>query len=378
MHPPPSAPAARAPRRPAALAAWALAVLVLHALLLAGWPAALGPDPAQAPRALSVRHIIVAPAPAPAPAVPAPLPAVVPAVVPGTVSVAQPTAPAAAWRPPGRTPQPEAATVIAALEEPTPAVAEEPAPAAPVSPAPEASPAAVIDEPLLLRTAAAVEPAPAAGPPPTYRTRLPPTTELHYELRRGAVTGDGLLRWQRNGEGYELTMEGSVFGFQVLSQVSRGGFDLAGVAPLRFVDRRRGRDLRAANFQRDRGLVTYSGSTAQHPLVAGAQDRLSWMVQLAAIVDADAARFRAGEQVEMAVTGSRGDTDLWTFTVTGQEAVELVGARLDRALLLKREPRKPYDTRVDVWLDPGRHHLPVRIRLSSERGGEALDFVLRP
>ena len=102
------------------------------------------------------------------------------------------------------------------------------------------------------------------------------------------------------------------------------------------------------------------------------------MVQLAAIVDADAARFRAGEQVEMAVTGSRGDTDLWTFTVTGQEAVELVGARLDRALLLKREPRKPYDTRVDVWLDPGRHHLPVRIRLSSERGGEALDFVLRP
>ena len=36
------------------------------------------------------------------------------------------------------------------------------------------------------------------------------------------------------------------------------------------------------------------------------------------------------------------------------------------------------DTRVEVWLDPGRHHLPVRIRLSNERGGEALDFVLRP
>ena len=102
------------------------------------------------------------------------------------------------------------------------------------------------------------------------------------------------------------------------------------------------------------------------------------MVQLGAIVDADAARFRTGEQVEMAVSGSRGDTDVWTFTVTGHEAVELAGTRLDRALVLKREPRKPYDTRVEVWLDPGRHHLPARIRLSSERGGEALDFLLRP
>ena len=150
------------------------------------------------------------------------------------------------------------------------------------------------------------------------------------------------------------------------------------MAPLRFVDRRRGRDLRAANFQRDRGLITYSGSSAQYPLPAGAQDRLSWMVQLAAIVEAEPARFRPGEQVEMAVSGSRGDTDVWTFTVSGREAVDIAGARLERSLALRREPRKPYDTRVEVWLDPARHHLPARIRLSSERGAEALDFVLKP
>jgi hypothetical protein len=92
---------------------------------------------------------------------------------------------------------------------------------------------------------------------------------------------------------------------------------------------------------------------------------------------ADPARFAPASRWRWQVTGSRGDTDVWTFTVTGREAVDVVGARLDRAWLLKREPRKPYDTRVEVWLDPGRHHLPVRMKLSSERG-DSLEFVLRP
>ena len=32
---------------------------------------------------------------------------------------------------------------------------------------------------------------------------------------------------------------------------------------------------------------------------------------------------------------------------------------------LLREPRHPYDTRVEVWLDPARHHLPVRATMGS-------------
>jgi hypothetical protein len=197
-------------------------------------------------------------------------------------------------------------------------------------------------------------------------------------LRRGALGGEGELRWQHDDGRYELQLQGSVLGLSLLSQSSRGGFDAAGLAPERFLDRRRGREQRAANFQRERGLITYSGDAAQHPLLAGAQDRLSWMVQLAAIVDADPARWQPGTQVEMAVTGSRGDSDVWTFTVSGREAVELAGGRPIEALALAREPRKPHDTSVQVWLDPARHHLPVRLRLSNGRDGDALLFVLVP
>ncbi len=355
----------RLARRVLPLAALALAVLAVHGLLLAGWPASRPAAASPAPRALSVRHIVAPVAqptgmpPAEAPPAARTVPAK-PAAMAVRRPLPSPVAPPAA-PPPG--PQVLAAQVAA--DAPAPEVVD----------APPSLPALV---PAALTLAAMASPGAAEPPPPTYRTRVPPSTQLQYELRRGALTGEGELRWQRSADGYEMSMEGSVFGFQVLSQASRGGFDLAGVAPLRFVDRRRGRDLRAANFQRDRGLITYSGSSAQYPLPAGAQDRLSWMVQLAAIVEAEPARFRPGEQVEMAVSGSRGDTDVWTFTVSGREAVDIAGARLERSLALRREPRKPYDTRVEVWLDPARHHLPARIRLSSERGAEALDFVLKP
>jgi hypothetical protein len=45
-------------------------------------------------------------------------------------------------------------------------------------------------------------------------------------------------------------------------------------------------------------------------------------------------------------------------------------------LHLVREPRRPYDTRVEVWLDAARHHLPVRVRLTPVPGGEPLEMRL--
>ena len=73
--------------------------------------------------------------------------------------------------------------------------------------------------------------------------------------------------------------------------------DADGVAPLRHADRRRARELRAANFQREAAahhLLRARRSNTRWP--PGAQDRLSWMIQLPAIVAADpalAARRRA-------------------------------------------------------------------------------------
>jgi hypothetical protein len=346
-----------APTRPswhrrAPLAALVLSVLAAHALLLAG--VTTGQDgrstdshPGSPP--LQVRQIVlpvaVAPVPAPAPAAPPP-------------RVAAPVRPAAVV----------AVAVAPPVTEPSPQPAPTPPPQvamADAAPAPAAPPAAEAESS-------------AGEAPPTFTTRPPPAAELHYELRRGVLSGQGLLSWRPAGEHYELQIDGNAFGVPVLVQHSSGGFDRAGLAPLRFVDRRRGRDQRAANFQRDKGLITWSGTVAETRLLPGAQDRLSWMVQLAAIVAAQPERWVAGERIPMLVVGARGDADVWTFVVSGREPVDVAGARVENTLALRREPRKPYDTAVQVWLDPQRHHLPVRLRLATAGGNDALELLLKP
>jgi hypothetical protein len=64
--------------------------------------------------------------------------------------------------------------------------------------------------------------------------------------------------------------------------------------PDRMVERRQGRDLAAVNFQRDKGLVSFSGPSTTLPLPAGAQDRASWLLQLPMLAAAVQATGRPG------------------------------------------------------------------------------------
>ena len=226
-------------------------------------------------------------------------------------------------------------------------------------------------------------PAPAAAQEdggqqvPIFATRLAPSVALAYELRRGGLSGDATLLWRPRADGYTLSMQATALGLPFLAWASQGGFDAAGIAPERFVDRRRSRDVRAANFQRDKERISFSSSTREFALIAGAQDRLSWMLQLPAIVDAAPEVFVAGTQIPVFVVTARGDADVWVFTVQGHEALELPAGHIERTLHLLREPRRPYDTRVEVWLDPAQHHLPLRMRLATAQTGDANDFVLK-
>jgi hypothetical protein len=152
--------------------------------------------------------------------------------------------------------------------------------------------------------------------------------------------------------------------------------DDAGLAPLRYAESRRGRELRAANFQRDSGRVTFSGPQLEYPLVPGMQDRLSWLIQLPAVLQANPALAQPGEQVQLAVVGTRGDTEVWTFTVQSRGPLALPEGSVPDAVHLLREPRRPYDTQVQVWLDPARQHLPVQAWLRVRATGEGTELRL--
>lgn len=332
----PTAPA-RAPRWPQAVLL-ACAVLLLHAGALRGITTPLPAAPRTAAHGVfQVRQIVpAAPAEAATEAthtgVERPAPA-----TPGDRSVAraEPTHP------------PDAAPPIAAL------------PAAAGSPSAHASAAA----------------APGTQVP-TYATQPAPAATLVYAMQRGGRSGQAELRWRPSAGRYELELEASGFSPQAPGSASMGAFDAAGLAPERHVDRRRGRDQRAVNFQRDGGFISFSGPQLTHSLQPGAQDRLSWMLQLPAILQANPLLTTEGAQVSLWVASARGESDVWTFTVQGSEPLDLPAGRVDAALRLLRRPLRPFDTQVEVWLDPARQHLPVQVLLALRPGGEQTELRL--
>ncbi|MCU0814364.1 MAG: DUF3108 domain-containing protein, partial [Burkholderiaceae bacterium] len=327
-------------RRQAAAHAVVALVLGLHALGLRAW----------------------APGPAAAPAVTAPAaaPAVVPPVVPMQVR--------AVWTPPPAEPAP----VVMPTEAPTVTPSPSRPPPAPAEASLDAGPDAAPDTP------APAGPAAHAGPgeaPPIYPTTLPPSFQWTFRMQRGMLSGTGTLGWELDGARYRLALVGSVAGVNLLEWVSVGAIDRAGVAPERFVSQTRGRSAQSTNFQRGAGKVTYSASTAEHPLPAGVQDRVSWLVQLAAVVAAAPERYAApGTPLTLPVAGTR-DVGLWQFVALGPQTVQTPAGSVE-ALAFRREAKRANDTRGEVWLDPRRHHLPVRVVLSTIDGnGRASDTL---
>jgi hypothetical protein len=269
--------------------------------------------------------------------------------------------------PPGHTPAlpptPDAAATTAA---PVPDTAPRAA-AAPANPGTADAPA----------PAQAAPAAPATRRVPRYRASLPPAFEARFQMRRGLLAGQADWRFAPEGARYKLELHTQVLGREISHLRSEGQTAAAGLEPLRFVDGRRGRDQRAINFQRDApggGHISFSGPSTQLPLPVGVQDRLSWLLQLSAIVDADPALRQRGAEVSMWVVSPRGEADLWTFVVSGPEALAQPDGGRGTALALRRAPDRAFDTEVQVWLDPSAHHLPLRATWRNEGDSAAVDL----
>ncbi|MEY2689280.1 MAG: hypothetical protein RL375_3479, partial [Pseudomonadota bacterium] len=215
---------------------------------------------------------------------------------------------------------------------------------------------------------------PAVVPAPSP-TSPPPSAELIYGVRRGPLSGEGKLVWRAVAGSYTLSLEARlpVIG-TIFSEHSSGGFDAWGLAPQRYTERRLRRSERALTMTRDSagvGTLSFSASTATLPLPPGTQDRVSWLVQLAALFAGAApgggpSGVLAGGAI-LPVASVNGDLRPWQFKP---------GAPDGAWLHLERRSPDPYDTVAEVWLDPSRRYWPARIRLS-EAGGDPLELVLR-
>jgi hypothetical protein len=168
---------------------------------------------------------------------------------------------------------------------------------------------------------------------------------------------------------YAANFRVGIFG-QYRVQTSRGAVTAAGLLPERFSDKYRSEV--AAHFNWPQRKVTFSANTPDVPLQEGAQDRMSVLIQLAAILAGSPAQRAPGTTITLQTVGPR-DADSWLFTVGEVESLVVPSdpASTVQAIQLTRKPHQMYDQTMDLWMAPALNYLPARIRLTEANG----DFV---
>ena len=186
------------------------------------------------------------------------------------------------------------------------------------------------------------------------------------------LQASGLLQWRHDGTQYEAKLEAGALFFTALTQTSVGAIGPLGLMPVRFLHKTRSEQ--AAHFERDAGRISFSNQKSPAPLLNGAQDRLSILLQLAALLAGQAPN--AARAITYTIqTASATEADQWLFTVEGDEMLSLpAGNQL--ATKLQRMPRNAYDDLLEIWFAPSLGYLPVRIRQTQAKG-DVTDLQLR-
>jgi hypothetical protein len=112
--------------------------------------------------------------------------------------------------------------------------------------------------------------------------------------------------------------------------------------------------------------VSFSSNRPDAPLLAGAQDRLSVLLQLGAMLAGEPNRFTEGTTLVIQTAGTR-EAEPWLFTVEGAETLALPGGSVV-ALKLSRNPQRDFEPRLELWLAPAMDYVPVRLRLTLPNG----------
>jgi hypothetical protein len=210
---------------------------------------------------------------------------------------------------------------------------------------------------------------------PLLQAHPPAAQRLHFEvtkLQTNAVhsegasaqtpPGEATLEWSYEAaDRYRIHFVSAGEGAANHRWVSEGTVDAQhGFKPERMAARSKGRSAAVVNFEHAGQRAWFSGPRPEQALAQGAQDRLSWLVQLPAVLSADPKLREVGAEVAMQVLGPRGEASVWRFTVLGPQRLGLDASVVVDTLVLERLGEHLHDTDVKVWLDAAPPHLPWR------------------
>ena len=180
------------------------------------------------------------------------------------------------------------------------------------------------------------------------------------------------LQWQNKNNQYQAQLAVGMFLVGSRTQTSSGQIGSEGLMPTRFSDKNRS-EL-AVHFQREKGVISFSANTPDVPLLKGAQDRLSVVLQLSALLAGDPSRYPAGTMLSFQTVSQR-EAEVWQFKVDKEEMLSLPYGEVP-SIKLQRSPRRDFDQRIELWLAPSLGYLPVRLRITNANG-DFVDQLLR-
>ena len=173
--------------------------------------------------------------------------------------------------------------------------------------------------------------------------------------------------WQHDGQRYDSKLEVGAFLLGSRSQTSQGTLGAEGLMPQRFGDKFRTEV--ASHFQRDKGVISFSNNAPEVSMLKGAQDRLSVVMQIAALLSAEPDRYPVGTMLSFQTVATR-DAEVWLFLVEKAETLQLPYGDVP-TIKINRKPRKEFDQTIELWFAPSIDYLPVRLRVTNANG----DFV---
>ena len=194
-----------------------------------------------------------------------------------------------------------------------------------------------------------------------YPTTMPPSALLAYRVT-GAGTGPGAdtatLNWTvENGDSYRLDYEGP-------GQVTRsqGSIGDGGISPASASDERAG-GVQRTYFDRAARQLAFSATHLKYPMIDSVQDRLSVLMQLAAVGLANPQRL--AQPIVFVVGGAAGVATV-RFDPAGSETIESGLGRIEALRFIVSGT--PGAGRLEVWLSPSHHWLPLQLRSSAADG----------
>lgn len=196
------------------------------------------------------------------------------------------------------------------------------------------------------------------------------------EMASDVLYNDGVIAevthlLEHDGKAYRLTERWKGRGLFALAgeaqRSSRGMVAPDGLRPLEYEDVRSRREPARARFEWETKSLTlqFRHGPQPQPMPPYAQDRLSFLF--------DFAFHPPGNRpVEFNVVDGKGIAN-YVFDVAGRERIKVPAGEFDALRLVQRKERAD-DRGSEVWLDPSRFHLPLRV-LVVQKDGTRIDQV---